>query len=448
MLIFLFSLFFFGSQWAFANPYPDPSRVPQGPFWTSDTFKVSKLKRSPEGIETLRLQIDWVSDETGYRLAHAISEKSGTTGLVARAATIDTLGSYHAYLKDESGKILAHDSIGTGKEFRRLSRALSFRFPLPIRNVNVEVYAENPITGKSEQVINEPLQLSDITPRVPIANVQTWSIQEATMSPSVTVTIYADGYSAGEEQDFLARAKKVVSVLKQYNFPELQRMNFLAVFAPSKERLGLARDLGGRERDSFLGLFYPYWNAFGRWFHVVYPTSVKRYRDAIASAPYDYPIALIKNVGYWGVGNFNELTAIPSDASQFGYLLIHELGHFFGLNEEYEGGGRTELEFAPEIDEPFSQNMTFLRNTAHADLKWKRFVETSTPLPTPASFWRQSGGKLGAYLGGYGDSGSLSHKPGFSCVMEAADHFCDVCRDAIARKVRFDAGVPSFVFAD
>src|SRR4029078_1103016 len=146
----------------------------------------------------------------------------------------------------------------------------------------------------------------------------------------------------------------------------------------------------------------PYWDNFGRWYNVVYPTNENKFRNHLAVAPYDYPLILINNSGYWGVGNYMSLTAIPArNSTYFTYLLLHEFGHFFGLNEEYEGGGPTELEFAPGISEPWSQNITFLRSRELASLKWNRFVKETTPLPTPRDLWRSSNPLYGAYAGGY-----------------------------------------------
>ena len=142
---------------------------------------------------------------------------------------------------------------------------------------------------------------------------------------------------------------------------------------------------------------------------------------------------------YWGVGNFNELTAIPAGNGSFTYLLLHEFGHYFGLNEEYEGGGPTELAFAPGIDEPWSQNITF--HATAADLKWKQWVSASTPIPTPNGQWSGSG-PLGAYRGGYADTVPLgkSHKPGHNCTMKNGSKFCAICREAISQKVGHDLG--------
>ncbi|WP_370449384.1 M64 family metallopeptidase [Legionella sp. km772] len=224
-------------------------------------------------------------------------------------------------------------------------------------------------------------------------------------------------------------------------------MSFYAVFNPSQEQLGKAKNLGFPipEFNSFLGLYYPYWDNFGRWYHIVYPTRENKFRQALASAPYDYPVVLVNNSDYWGVGNYMSHTAIPANNdAYFTYLLLHEMGHFFGLNEEYEGGGRTELEFAPGISEPWSQNISFLENPSYAALKWNQFVNPNIVLPTPDNVWHSSPPVYGAYYGGYGDSQSSrarSHKPGFNCVMESHEQFCSVCAKGILDVVQFSLGI-------
>jgi hypothetical protein len=173
---------------------------------------------------------------------------------------------------------------------------------------------------------------------------------------------------------------------------------------------------------------------------VLYPTSEECYREAIGRVSYDYPLILIDSADYYGVGNYRELTAVPARSSQFGFLLMHELGHFFGLNEEYESGGKTELAFAPGIHEPFSQNITFLRDPNQ--LKWNRFVRSETPLPTPRSSWTGQG-PFGAYVGGYAETEPLntSHKPGLECTMEKDVGFCPICLGSIRNEIVFDMGM-------
>jgi len=152
-----------------------------------------------------------------------------------------------------------------------------------------------------------------------------------------------------------------------------------------------------------------------------------------------YLIRLSDSSTYFGVGNYKELTAVPARNSSFSYLLMHEFGHFMGLNEEYEGGGKTELAFAPGIEEPWSQNITFL--PANHKLKWSAHVSSSTPIPTPDNVWRGSG-PFGAYQGGYAQTQpyGTSHKPGQACTMESAGSFCPICMSAMLDVMAFDLG--------
>jgi hypothetical protein len=224
-------------------------------------------------------------------------------------------------------------------------------------------------------------------------------------------------------------------------------MSFYAVFHASNITIDSPIDFGRPvpHRDTFLGLYYPYWaGGFSRWYNVVYPTNEEQFRQGVAAAPYDYPLVLVNNDYYWGVGNYKAFVAIPAKSRWFfTYILTHELGHFFGLNEEYEGGGPTELEFAPGMEEPWSQNITFLKKPDYEHLKWHQFTDNHTHIPTPSWVWHLSFFKYvyGAYLGGYADSRTgHSYKPGFNCTMEAGKHFCPVCQNAIEEVIRFDVG--------
>jgi hypothetical protein len=371
-------------------------------------------------------------------------ESSGTPALLARAAHKPQLGSYLGVLKDnQSGNTVYYDAVGTGKEYRKLTRAMNFRFPVPAADTTFELYAENPKTGIMEKVISQVITATNIARLRPVTGeVEVKELAVAAKSPALRVNIYAEGYSADEKQQFWAAAQKAVQALQREKLPGIEYLSFYGVFHASNKHLGEPGDLGMPvpEYDSFLGLYFPYWNKFGRWYDVVYPTREDKLRQGFAAAPYDYPIVLVNDNGYWGVGNYLAYTAIPANNSMyFTYLLLHEFGHFFGLNEEYEGGGRTELEFAPEMKEPWSQNITFLRDAQYENLKWKKWVDPQRKLPTPYSDWQSSPPVYGAYDGGYGDSvvnKGRSHKPGLNCAMEAKKHFCDVCSDAIRQVIQ------------
>jgi len=437
-----------------ANPYPDPLQVPTEASWQAKKKPNHTLPKKPSrklsliearGSQVLRVQIEWREDES-FRISHLNLENSGTSALSQRKNNLKTpkFGSYRAFLKDPvTGVVLDYDSIGTGKEYRKLTRALSFRFPVPTQDVLLVLQAEHPVTGDMEEVLNQVISPSEFTPSLQRNDLQVTLLHRASQEPKLVVSIYAEGYTlSSKENQFLARARAAIDTLETARFPHFENMEFQAVFALSGEALGSASNLGMPvpERDSFLGLYFPYWNAFGRWYHVLYPTRVSRYREAIGQVAYDYALVLVDSSSYWGVGNFKESTTIPANSNYFSYLLLHEIGHYFGLNEEYEEGGRTELEFAPAIPEAWSPNISFLPDSQK--LKWNEWVLPGTPIPTPRSYWNSARPRFGAYRGGYAQSPNTrpSHKPGFACIMENHDEFCPICRHGLEEVIGLDLG--------
>ncbi len=417
---------------SFANPYPDPKLVHSQPIPKSRPEPEPVLEL-PAGLPVTRIQVDWAEGET-YLVGKVVGENSGTAGLARAALKPDPYGSYRAEFT--TGGRTYHDALGTGKEFRKLVRGLTFRFPVAPAAGSLKVWAENPESGVMELVLEQDITAEAVEP-VSLPLVEVRPLRSATQQPSLLVSIYAEGYEASRKERFFQRAQAVVDTLARH-LPGHERLSFQAVFAPSATRLGSARNLGPVpvRRDSFLGLYFPHWNAFGRWYHVVYATDQHQYRTGLASAPYDHPIILIDSSEYWGVGNYKELTAIPAESGQFSYLLLHEYGHYLGLNEEYSFGGRTELEFAPGIREPWSPNITF--HPRAGELKWESLVPAGTPLPTPRGHR-----SVGAFAGGYAESPPLSasHKPvQDECVMNAGGPFCPVCAHAVRAQLAKDVG--------
>ncbi|VVC75627.1 hypothetical protein AQUSIP_09170 [Aquicella siphonis] len=432
------------SQAALANPYWDPQKVPPDTAYSSSRLKLPDVERlktvnNDQAIDVLRIQIDWRETDETYHVSKMIIEPSGTPALIRRSGRKPRFGSYLGVLRDsQGGATVYYDSIGTGKEYRRLARAVNLRFPVPVKEMTFELYAENPDTGVMERVVSQAVSPGLLEKQPPVEkNVVIKELSASRKSPSLRVTIYAEGYLKNEEKAFWQHAMKTVQVLQNEKFPGIDYMSFYGVFQASDRKLGKPENLGFPvpEYGTSLGLYYPYWDNFGRWYNIVYPTREDKFRSGLAVAAYDYPLVLVNDSGYWGVGNYMSHTAVPAANNYyFTYLLLHEFGHFFGLNEEYEGGGRTELEFAYGINEPWSQNITFLTDTRYENLKWKSFVDASTQLPTPDSAWHSSPPVYGAYRGGYADStGSYgrSHKPGLNCVMEDKKHFCDICTRAL-----------------
>ncbi|OQW46928.1 MAG: hypothetical protein A4S09_03205 [Proteobacteria bacterium SG_bin7] len=447
MLNLIFTLIIVGiTKVVLANPYWDPTKIPKDPVWP-DFFHSHYFDDVPQmslhGIDLMRIQLDWEEKKDKFSISAIIKESSGTSAWAARVKKTDEFGSYRGYLKDKKGNLLGYESIGTGSLFRKLTRALTFRLPIPSEPAIFELWGENPTSGKMELLLTEEVS----GPTAEIKKIDGLEVRrlKAGESPVIVVNLYAEGFKKKYQEKFWETAQKVVETLKSTNFPMFEHFEIYGVFTESEEELGSPSELGFPvpERNSFLGLYYPYWIKFGRWYNVVYPTRESRFREGIGQVPYDYPIAIVDDNNYWGIGNYNEITAIPADSDSFRYLLLHEFGHFFGLNEEYEGGGPTELEFAKGISEPWSQNITFLFNLKSTGIKWKQYVEEATPIPTPTDIWKEKPKTYGAYRGGYADSEprNHSHKPGFRCMMESGPEFCPVCREAIGDKIKRDLGI-------
>jgi hypothetical protein len=434
---------------ALAKPHYDESIVPK----VSRHYFELETQVSPEGLppepmsrqilDVVRVRIDWNEERDDYQLGNVTVEGSGTEGVLLRSGREDALGSFKARLVTATaGRVLSHDSIATGAHFRKLTRALSFRFPKPSEDVRIQVLGEDHVTGEMRLIIDQELTIPTAVKLPSKANFpEVRVLKAAERQPVLLMSIYADGYLASRRDVFFQDAARAVEAVLESKVDHFKHVEFRAVFMPSRKTLGRAEDLGlpVLPRDSALGLYYPYWDNFGRWYHVVYPTSEEKFRSAVGLVPYDYILVLIDSSEYWGVGNYREFTAVPSRSSSFKYLVQHELGHYFGLNEEYNGGGPTELAFAPQIKEPWSQNITFL--TDRSRIKWAAHIANGTQVPTPHSAWNGSA-PYGAYTGGYAETEPFdaSHIPGLSCTMDRADRFCAICKEAISARIQFDLG--------
>lgn len=433
---------------AFANPYPDKTKVAKDPAeWQSASyaeFDESEWGPVSQGSPVLRVDIVWDKRSDKFKFEGAVKENSGTPALSKRSKIKPKLGSYIGILVDPDNKQeVAFDAVGTGHLFSKLSRAANFRFPMPDKKMLFRLIGENRRSGVMEKIMEfdvdpayatvNPVQFN------PELSEKIYKRADVTDSEKLVFTVYAEGYKSGEKSSFDQHVQKLIKSMR--DFPGIEKLEIKGVFGVSNLKIGKAPKGNPpktvKVRDSFLGLYYPFWMNFGRWYHVAYPTSEVKFHNAIGSAAYDYPFAMVDSSDYWGVGNFMSHTAVPSRNGRFRYLVWHELGHFFGLNEEYGSGGRTELEFAPGIKEPWSQNITFAA-TSWENLKWNKFVKRNTPIPTK----RWSRGKWGAYKGGYAQSPpkGKSHIPGNGCMMSSGKNFCKICAEAIKEQMDVDLG--------
>ena len=293
----------------------------------------------------------------------------------------------------------------------------------------------------------------------------------------VDFLILGDGYTSREMKKFEADARRLTKVLFSTSpFKERQRdFNVWALCPPALES-GISRPSTGVYRDSPLGATY---DAFGSERYVL-TFDNRALRETAAFAPYEFIEVLANNRTYGGGGIFNLYSTVAADNGFADYVFVHEFGHHFaGLADEYY---TSPVAYAPatERTEPWEENVTALLNPSK--LKWKDLVSSDTPLPTPwgketyesasreyqkrraqirkdnrpesemealfrenlaseqAMFRKEKyWGRVGAFEGAMYEAKGY-YRPEVDCIMfSRTNHFCAVCRRAIARVIEMYA---------
>ena len=133
---------------------------------------------------------------------------------------------------------------------------------------------------------------------------------------------------------------------------------------------------------------------------------------------YDLPILLVNDAEWGGAGG---TTTIVSRNSLAADAAVHELGHTLAhLDDEYSSSwsGADSAERANSTQE-----------TRPQFIKWHRWIDDSTPIPTPetSDFEKEVGLFEGAH---YHDTGW--YRPRYNCKMNTIGApFCEVCLEAL-----------------
>lgn len=306
------------------------------------------------------------------------------------------------------------------------------RFPFPLAPVTVE------ISERDEKNVFVPKITLSVDPSDPY-------IMEGLVAPfpyrmilengppenCVDIAFIAEGYTASETEKFYRDAGRfadsllAVSPFRAYR----DRFNVYAVAAVSEDS---GTDLPGEgiwKNTALNSGFYTF--RLERYLTAEDPKPV---RDAAANVPYDQIVVLVNTDRYGGGGIYNHYSVISSDNPDSPTVLIHEFGHAFaGLADEYYSSGVTYQEFFNLDLEPWQPNITTLVDFGS---KWKDMLDGDVPVPTPAT--EEYRGRTGVFEGaGYSEKGI--YRPALDCRMKSnsADGFCEVCRDAITRMIKY-----------
>jgi hypothetical protein len=266
------------------------------------------------------------------------------------------------------------------------------RIPFPKNKVQVT------ISRRDKQMIFRELFSTVIDPNDPAQiNVQKRTPQYASSKivdngapeKKVDLLIVGDGYSKAEMKKFRDDAKHYSDVLLSTSpFKERKKdFNIWIIEVESKES-GIDKPMSNEWKENALGSMYDF---FGSARYVLTEEN-RTLRDICGQVPYDAIAILVNDNRYGGGGIYNLYTTCftKSDAKglewQMDYVFVHELGHSFGgLGDEYYSSSVAYTDFYQSGVEPWEPNLT--ATTDREKLKWRSFVEPSTPLPTP---WKKN----------------------------------------------------------
>ncbi|HEX8131481.1 MAG TPA: M64 family metallopeptidase [Pyrinomonadaceae bacterium] len=220
----------------------------------------------------------------------------------------------------------------------------------------------------------------------------------------VDIAIMGDGYTAAEMDKYRSDIEQFVRLwFEQEPYKEYQRYF-------NVHRIDVVSAQSGAdhpERGSFVNTAF---NAtyrcegtqraicvdFGRAFNVL--------NNSFAPSQFDIKLVIVNDPEYGGSGG---QIAVASTEVRAVELILHEVGHSFGLLGDEYGGSHCTV-----FGEPSALNL--MRKTNREEIKWLHWIDPSTPVPTTTT----TNGVPGLYEGAlYCNNGY--HRPTFNSKMRS-----------------------------
>ena len=307
----------------------------------------------------------------------------------------------------------------------------SISVPYPKATVTVEITAHD----KADMQFH-PLLKMDIDPtsifidRGKLKDNKVTQIQyKGDSSEKVDLVFIAEGYTADDQDKFVADAKKFTESLFQTPPYTTQRENFnvWAVNLISEDR---GTDISGKGIYKNTALNSGYYT-FGVDRYLTTP-DMKSIRDAVWNVPCDAIFLLVNTDTYGGGGMYNFYAMGTADNERTQHVFVHEFGHSFaGLADEYFSSEVAYQDFYNLKYEPWEPNITTL---VDFDSKWKDLLPAQTPVPTPLDDAHKD--NPGVFEGGGYISKGI-YRPMDHCMMRDYAPFCPACSRAILRMIDF-----------
>lgn len=315
------------------------------------------------------------------------------------------------------------------------------RFPWP-KNIFKLVMRKRDSTNTFQTIWTEtinPSMYADANHAYPAVKVH-YFLKSGNPKDKVDVVVLADGYTVADSADFSNDVQQLIDAFFSVEPFKSRKTDFnvAAVYSTSSVS-GIRLQKPNYYPSNILGSSY-------------YTFGTERYvlterewtvRDYASAVPYDFLVILLNSDKYGGGGIYNLYITASAKSVSSNYVMVHEMGHHIaGLADEYYTSDVAYQVTAPKY-EPWEFNITALLNTNN--LKWKRMVEQTTPIPTP---WQKENyertgrlriadevyaGKVGAFEGaGYLSKGL--YRPEVDCIMFSHSlTFCKVCQEGLNR---------------
>lgn len=146
-------------------------------------------------------------------------------------------------------------------------------------------------------------------------------------------------------------------------------------------------------------------------------------------------IVVVNTDSYGGSGGIGAGVCVASRETG-AITLLHELGHLFGLLDEYDSASDKHAppSHAPPAPPKIATSPNISMSCNYADLPWKDLVDPATPLPTEGP--NVTASTVGAFE--VEDEGSTAYRPQWQCRMRhlKTDAFCVVCARHIAQTLK------------
>lgn len=307
----------------------------------------------------------------------------------------------------------------------------SISIPYPKTTVVVEITARD-----KEDMQFHPLLKMDIDPasifidRGKLKENKVTQIQyKGEPNEKVDLVFIAEGYTASEQDKFVADARKFSETLFQTPPYTTQRENF-NIWAVNLISEDSGTDVSGKGIYKNTALNSGYYT-FGVDRYLT-TQDMKSIRDAVWNVPCDAVFILVNTDTYGGGGMYNLYAMGTADNEQTQHVFVHEFGHSFaGLADEYFSSEVAYQDFYNLKYEPWEPNITTL---VDFDSKWKDLLPTNTPVPTPLDDAHKD--KVGVFEGG-GYIAKGIYRPMDHCMMRDYAPFCPACSRAILRMIDF-----------